>query len=101
MALVELGGRAVKCSPLNSDQNLICLGIGASSLVIGFLIKLLPESINSLLNKINPFHRDGSPETSTASDSASVLQRPSMLKVRNSVRKSIQAQAQRNSIRNS
>lgn len=63
MTLVEYGGRAVKCSPLTTDQNIQCLLIGASSLVVGFLIKLLPSSIDNVLNKINPFHRDGAAET--------------------------------------
>lgn len=63
MTLVEYGGKAVKCSPLTTDQNIQCLLIGASSLVVGFLIKLLPASLDGLLNNINPFHRDGSGET--------------------------------------
>ena len=40
--LVELGGNAVKTFPLNLQQNLICLAIGALELVWGFILKFLP-----------------------------------------------------------
>lgn len=40
--LVELGGQAVKTYPLNMQQNLICLGIGAFELVWGLILKFLP-----------------------------------------------------------
>jgi len=40
--LVELGGQAVKTYPLNMQQNLICLGIGALELVWGLILKFLP-----------------------------------------------------------
>jgi hypothetical protein len=40
--LVELGGQAVKTYPLNMQQNLICLGVGALELVWGLILKFLP-----------------------------------------------------------
>lgn len=58
-----------------------------SSLVVGFLIKLLPESLNPVLNKLNPFHKDGNPEAvpePTGKGVSDVLQRPSLLKARHS-----------------
>lgn len=41
--LVELGGRAVQCSPLTIQQHLITFAIGSFSLVNGVFIKILPE----------------------------------------------------------
>lgn len=45
IALVEFGGEAVKCSPLTAKQHLICIAIGSVSLIVGFLVKLLPISL--------------------------------------------------------
>jgi len=41
---VEYGGRPLRTVPLDSTQNLMCVGIGAFSLVWGFLIKFIPGS---------------------------------------------------------
>lgn len=40
--LVELGGTAVKTYKLNTNQNLICLAIGATELIWGVIIKFMP-----------------------------------------------------------
>jgi hypothetical protein len=40
--LVELGGSAVKTYPLNLNQNIICLSIGALELFWGLILKFLP-----------------------------------------------------------
>lgn len=41
--LVQYGGQAVRCTPLTLRQHLLCMGIGAFSLVFGYLVKrLLP-----------------------------------------------------------
>lgn len=42
VCLVELGGTAVKTYALNMQQNLVCLGIGSTELIWGFLLKFLP-----------------------------------------------------------
>jgi magnesium-transporting ATPase (P-type) len=42
MAMVEYGGAAVKSYPLNTQQNLICLCIGAVELIVGFIVKFMP-----------------------------------------------------------
>jgi len=47
--IVQLGGSFTKTSPLSLEQHLICLAFGASSLVIGLVLKLIPESV---FNKI-------------------------------------------------
>ena len=47
--LIQYGGLAVKCVPLTYQQHLICVGIGAFSLVIGFVAKLIPLSFFSCL----------------------------------------------------
>lgn len=39
--MVEWGGRAVRAVPLTMEENLICLAIGAGSLVWGVIIKLV------------------------------------------------------------
>lgn len=44
MVLIEFGGHAVKTYPLDLNQNLICIGIGATSLVSGVLMRLFPGS---------------------------------------------------------
>ena len=41
-ASVQYGGRPLRTVPLSSTQNLICVGIGAFSLIWGAIIKLLP-----------------------------------------------------------
>ena len=40
--LVQMGGIALRCSPLTLDKHLICLAIGCGSLIVGLLIKLIP-----------------------------------------------------------
>ena len=42
IALVEIGGMATKCYPLDWNQNLICIYLGSISLVWGFILKFLP-----------------------------------------------------------
>lgn len=42
MVLVELGGTAVKTYPLNMQQNIVCLVIGATELIWGLVLKFLP-----------------------------------------------------------
>jgi len=44
---VELGGKAMHCSPLTAHQHLACIAIGAGSLVMGVVIKKIPESFFS------------------------------------------------------
>lgn len=42
MIMVEIGGRFTKTYALNIEQNAICLGIGFSELIWGFILKFLP-----------------------------------------------------------
>lgn len=42
MLMVEFGGKIVKSEPLNMNQNLFCILIGAFELVVGLAIKFLP-----------------------------------------------------------
>jgi len=42
MLLVQFGGRAVRTQPLTLIQHLGCIGIGAVSLVLGFIVKKMP-----------------------------------------------------------
>ena len=41
IVLVTYGGQALRCAPLTWEQHLICIGIGAFSLVNGVIVKLL------------------------------------------------------------
>lgn len=42
MFIVEYGGQFVQCAPLDTEQNIICLIIGAFSLIWGFVLKFVP-----------------------------------------------------------
>lgn len=42
MAMVEVGGKAIKTWPLNSHQNFICLIFGSIELIWGLIIKFIP-----------------------------------------------------------
>ena len=42
--IVEFGGSFIKCSPLTLEQHAICIVLGMGSLVVGLLIKLVPDS---------------------------------------------------------
>lgn len=50
VAMVNYGGRSVRAVPLTLNENLICLTIGAFSLIWGAIIKLVlpPSWFNSL-----------------------------------------------------
>ena len=52
IALVQFGGEAVKCSPLTTQQHLMCIGIGFLSIIVGFFVKLIPLELFSFL-KVN------------------------------------------------
>ena len=39
--MVQYGGQFVRVAPLTIKQNLICIGIGASSLIVGIFIKII------------------------------------------------------------
>jgi len=45
MGMVEYGGKFVKAYPLKTNENLVCLIIGAIELLVGVLIKFLPLSL--------------------------------------------------------
>jgi len=43
--LVQMGGYAMKCTPLTWDYHLFCFALGALSLPVQILIRMIPESI--------------------------------------------------------
>ena len=45
--LVQYGGEAVKCTPLTLEQHGICICVGAVSIIVSFIVKLLPLSLFS------------------------------------------------------
>jgi len=48
VALMQYGGSAVKTSYLTLDQHLWCAGIGALSLIVGYVVKFLPRRLFSI-----------------------------------------------------
>lgn len=42
IVIVQYGGRYMRCVPLDWEQNAICAGIGAFSLIWGLILKLVP-----------------------------------------------------------
>ena len=53
--MVMFGGQYVGIAPLTQFEHLICLATGAASLVVGFVIKLLP---NCLFNRLSLFREE-------------------------------------------
>jgi magnesium-transporting ATPase (P-type) len=45
LIIVEIGGVVTKTDALNMNENFICIGLGASSLIWGFILKFLPVSL--------------------------------------------------------
>lgn len=43
IVLVQIGGRAIKCSPLTVNQHLFCIAIGACGLIVGVMVKFIPK----------------------------------------------------------
>jgi len=43
--IVEFGQMATKCYALNTVENLICIGIGFTSLIWGFILKFIPVGL--------------------------------------------------------
>ena len=54
IALVQLGGEAVKCSPLSLEQHAVCLAIGLFSIPVGFFVKLLPKRLFAFTVRDDP-----------------------------------------------
>lgn len=75
MSMVEVGGKAVKCWPLDQNQNLIALALGSVELIWGVIIKFIP------LRFFQCVSLDDSPAEEDAKTSlASVLKKPSVMK---------------------
>jgi len=51
ICLVEYGGLAVKCSPLSLNKHLICVLLGAGSIIVCLASKLLPDWLAKLCKK--------------------------------------------------
>ncbi|EGR29017.1 hypothetical protein IMG5_164760 [Ichthyophthirius multifiliis] len=88
MTIIEIGGKAVKCAPLTTSQNITCIFIGLSSLLVGFIIKLIPVGFFNTCKLLSeeppknvPFDQQG-----TIRD---IINRPSQLRARSSLRQSI------------
>lgn len=48
--IIEYGSMATKTVAFNMNENLVCIGIGASSLIIGLIIKFLPLKFFQCVN---------------------------------------------------
>ncbi len=53
--IVEFGGDAFKTSPLSWDQWLFCIAMGTSSLITGFLLRLVPTPESPHLMEVLEF----------------------------------------------
>jgi Ca2+ transporting ATPase len=42
-AMTQYGGRMTRCSPLTSEQHAFCILVGATALLAGFFLKLVPD----------------------------------------------------------
>lgn len=78
LLITEYGGQAVRCVPLDWQQNCICLGIGCGSLFWGMLMKaVVPASwFNCMLPK----------QTKTAEEEELALQNSTFKKMRTSLK---------------
>lgn len=50
--MVQVGGRALRTQPLTIKQHLACMGIGAISLILGFIVKCLPFELEEDEKKV-------------------------------------------------
>ena len=50
VVMVQIGGKAVKTFPLDMEQNIICIVIGAGELIWGFILKFVPVRFFSCLS---------------------------------------------------
>ncbi len=48
--IIEVGSSFTETSPLSLSQHLICVALGAGSLLVGFLFKLIPEEVFSKIH---------------------------------------------------
>jgi len=75
MAMVEVGGKAVKCWPLDMNQNLVALAFGSFELIWGVLIKMVPLKFFQCISL------DDEPQEEGAKNSlASTLKKSSVMK---------------------
>lgn len=77
LAMVEFGGAALKCWPLNTNQNLFCVAVGAFELVVGFGLKFLP------LGWFQCFSFDEKPQEDDHKSAVSVLKKTSVVAPQN------------------
>ena len=50
VTMVQIGGKAVKTFPLDFEQNLLCISIGAGELIWGLILKFVPVRFFSCLS---------------------------------------------------
>ena len=67
MSMVEVGGKAVKTWPLDTNQNLMSLAFGSLSLIWGFIIKFAPIRWFQLVSLDDSPHHEEQAKTSLAS----------------------------------
>eukprot|EP00300_Choanocystis_sp_HF-7_P018086 c1992_g1_i1.p1 GENE.c1992_g1_i1~~c1992_g1_i1.p1 ORF type:complete len:1020 (-),score=308.18 c1992_g1_i1:52-3084(-) len=49
--IVEFGGLALRTTPLTTNQWLLSIGLGAGSLIVGFLLHIIPASVFQVFSK--------------------------------------------------
>jgi len=78
--IVQFGAGFTKTSPLTIQQHLICLAIGASSLLIGIVVKLMPEKV---FNKITLLKEDPTTAKNLDRSVTSILKRKASSRLKN------------------
>lgn len=67
LLMVELGGRFVKCWPLNGTQNAICIFLGFLALPWGLIIKIVPTRFFLSLSLEDKSHEKGKEKSKAVS----------------------------------
>jgi uncharacterized membrane protein len=83
IALVQVGGKAVKTYPLDRGQNLVCFFFGALELLWGLVVKMLPVEWFQLISlDEHPMNKEELEQTVTTH-----LKKSSQLKKQNALKR--------------
>lgn len=82
VGMIQVGGMAVKCTPLTWQQHVMCMVIGALSIPIGVCLKMLPRRLFSIQVDESEIDRDAAKRTTL-----SILRKGTMAKKREFSRK--------------
>jgi P-type Ca2+ transporter type 2B len=75
MFMVENGGKAVKCAPLTTEQNYVCLVFGGLELLWGLIIKFMPLKLFQCISLDEKPLAEGHQSLSASLKKSSVLKK--------------------------